>query len=66
MYRFNKGNSGVPKYARDYPAFADEVINFYVSPSSKGKFTYPDPTPILSSSTVAYRCAEVMSQFLLD
>ena len=34
LYRFNKGNAGVPKYASEYPAFADEVINFYVSPEN--------------------------------
>ena len=32
IYRFNKGNKGVPKYAKDFAAFADEVTYFFVSP----------------------------------
>jgi hypothetical protein len=64
IYRFNKGNAGVPRHFNDYPRFADTTATFVADSTS---FTWADPTPILSSSTVAYRCVAIFSnsqQFL--
>jgi hypothetical protein len=54
LYRFNKGNEGVPKNYHEYWLYADNAVYFV---AQREEFTYEDPEPILSSSTVAYRCA---------
>ena len=63
IYRFNKGNAGVPRHFNDYPRFADQT-NYFVADSTS--ITWTDPTPILSSTTVAYRCVAFFTndQFL--
>ena len=33
IYRFNKGNAGVPRHFNDYPRFADQ-INYFVADST--------------------------------
>jgi hypothetical protein len=54
LYRFNEGNAGVPKNYHEYWLYADHSMYFVAQSDT---FTYVDPEPILSSSTVAYRCA---------
>jgi hypothetical protein len=58
LYRFNNGNAGVPKHFNEYAKAANEVYYFNATSDS---FTIVDPLPILSSTSVAYRCVALFN-----